>query len=52
MCFISHLSLRILYNPLGTHAVIIRWIQPKLPVRIEIDGKVGRQTEEVIRTPK
>lgn len=29
MCFISQLSLRILYNPLGTHTVIIKWIQPK-----------------------
>jgi hypothetical protein len=49
MCFISHLFLKILYNPLSTHTVITRCIQP---VGVEIGGKVELQSKEVMRTPK
>lgn len=45
MCFISHLSLRILYNPLGTHTVIIRWIQPKAAC-VGRDRWEGREAEK------
>lgn len=45
MCFISRLSVRILYNPLGTHAVIIRWIQPKAAC-VGRDRWEGREAEK------